>query len=93
MAIGAGVDLAVGEGGDVRDLSVFEGSGGFSASWSLAVLLVGCEVEGDEEEEVGADDAHACKGGEFLSGAFACIRHPREVCRGEVGVRRKVDEA
>lgn len=59
----------------------------------LAVLLVGCEVERDEEEEVGAEDSYSREGGEFLAGTLAVAGHPIEVGRGEVCVGCKVDEA
>lgn len=82
----------MGDGSDVRDLGVLEGAGGLAAGGALAVLLVGCDVEGDEEEEVRGDDTHAGEGGEFLACALACVGHPGEVGRGEVGVRGEVDE-
>jgi hypothetical protein len=67
------------EGRDIGDLGIFQGAGGFAACRSLSVFLVGCKVEGDEEEEVRADDAHACESREFLSGALASVRHPLPV--------------
>lgn len=73
------VDLAVGESSNIRELGSHEGASGFAACGAFAVLLVGCEVEGDEQEEVGADYAHAGESSEFLSSAFSCIRHPWEV--------------
>lgn len=81
------------ESRNVGDLGVFERAGGFAAGGALAVFLVGCEVEGDEEEEVGADDAHAGERCEFFSGALSGVRHPLEVGRGEVCVRCEVDES
>lgn len=63
------------------------------ASGSLAVLLVGGEVEGDEENQVRAEDANASKGSKLLTSALASIGHVGEVGRGEVGVRGEVDEA
>lgn len=94
LAVGlGGGELAVGDGCDVGELGVLEGAGGLAARGALAVLLVGRDVEGDEEEEVGAEDAHAGEGGELLAGALAGVGHPVEVGRGEVGVGGEVDEA
>lgn len=47
-----GVDLAMGDSGDVGELGVLEGAGGLAAGGALAILLVGGDVEGNEEEEV-----------------------------------------
>lgn len=60
---------------------------------SLGGLLVGGNVEGDEEEEVGADDGHSREGGEFFSRALAHVGSPREIGGREVGVGREVDKA
>ena len=73
------VDLAVGESSNIRELSAHEGASGFAACGSFAILPVGCEVEGDEEEEVRAYYAHPGESSEFLSSAFSRIRHPGEV--------------
>jgi hypothetical protein len=59
----------------------------------LAGLVIGGNVEGDEEDEVGADDADASHGSELLTGALAHIGEPLEVGGGEIGVGGKVDEA
>jgi hypothetical protein len=59
----------------------------------LSLLLVRGEVEQDEENQVGADDNNSSQGSELLSGALAIAGHPREVCRNEVSVGCKVDEA
>jgi len=59
----------------------------------LGGLLVGDQVEGDEEDEVGGEDTHAGKCGEFLTSAGTHVRSRGEVGAGEVGVGRKVDEA
>lgn len=56
-------------------------------------LAVGRHVERDEEEEVRADDGHSRERREFLSGALAHVRGPREVRRREIGVRGEVDKA
>lgn len=56
-------------------------------------LLVCGEVEGDEEEEVGAEDGHASECSELLAGAFAVVWHVGKVGRGEVGVGCKVHKS
>jgi hypothetical protein len=56
-------------------------------------LLVGREVEGDEEEEVGCEDADAGDGGEFLACALAGVGEPGPVGGCEVGPGGEVDEA
>ena len=86
-------ELAVRDGCDVGELGVLEGARGLAARRALAVLLVRRDVEGDEEQEVGAEDAHAGEGGELLARALAGVGHPLEVGRGEVGVGGEVDEA
>lgn len=60
---------------------------------SLGGLIVGGNVEGDEQDQVGADDADTSQGSEFLTGTLAHVGKPREVGRGEVGVRGEVNEA
>ena len=64
-----------------------------AGSRALVVLLVGGEVEGDEKDEVRAENAHAREGGKLLTSALAGIGHPGEVGRGKVGVGGEVDEA
>lgn len=59
----------------------------------LRGLLVGGDVERDEEEQVRADDGDSGESGELLTSALAHIGSPGEVGRGEVGVRGKVNEA
>jgi hypothetical protein len=88
-----GVDLAVGESRNVWKLSVFERSCSFASCWSLAIFPVGCNVEVDEEDEVGGDGNDASESGEFFTRALAGIGHPGPVCRGEVCVGCEVDEA
>jgi len=87
------LDLAVSDRSDVGELGVLERARCLAARWALAVLLVRCDVEGDEEQQVGADDAHAGERGKLLAGALAGVRHPLEVGRGEIGVGGEVDEA
>jgi len=56
-------------------------------------LLVRDDVEGDEEDEVGAEDDAAGDGGELLASTAAVVRHPLPIRGGEVGVGGKVHEA
>lgn len=63
------------------------------ARGALATLLVGSQVEGDEEDEVGAQDDDARKGSKLLTGTLSSVGHPGPVGRGEVGVRGEVDKA
>ncbi len=56
-------------------------------------LLIGGEVEGNEEEEVRGKDADSGEGGEFLAGAFSLDGEVWEVGAGEVVVGCVVDEA
>lgn len=62
--------------------------------WSscLGLLLVGSEVERDEEEEVGAENEHTGDSCEFLASASTGIWHPWEVDACEVSVGGEVDE-
>lgn len=59
----------------------------------LGVLLVGGEVEGDEENQVRAEGDDTREGSELLAGALAGVGEPGPVRGGEVGVRGEVDEA
>lgn len=85
-AVGCWVDLAASKGSNVWNLGVLEGTSSLATCWTLAILLVGCEVEGNEEEEVRAENAHTGEGSELLSGALAGVWHPWEVGGGKVGV-------
>lgn len=90
VALGVSVrrrDLELGHVDNSLLSSVAAGTAG------LGSLLVGSDVEGDEKEEVRADDSHAGEGGELLAGALAHVGNPGEVSRGEVGVGSEVDEA
>ena len=57
---------------------------------SLAALLprfpIGSSVEGDEEYEVGTEDAAAREGSKFFASTTTIVGHPRPVSRREVGV-------
>lgn len=59
----------------------------------LACLFVCRKVKGDEEKEVGAQDAHASKGSKLFTGAPAVTREVGKVRRREVCVGGEVDEA
>lgn len=74
------------EGRDVWDLGILQRASGFAACGTLAILLVGSEVERNEQNEVRADNSNTRESSELLSGAVTRIRHPWEVGRGEVGV-------
>lgn len=56
------------------------------------LLSVGCEVEGDEEEQVRAENSHASEGGKLFSGASTIVWSPWEIAVSEIGVGGKVDE-
>ena len=58
-----------------------------------ASLLVCRKVEADEQDEVAAQDTAARESSKLLTGALARVGDMGPVGRGEVGVRRKVDEA
>lgn len=87
-----GHDLSMGKSCNIWELRILERACSLAACGALSIFLVGCDVEGDEQEEVRADDTDAREGGKLLTGAFAVIRHPWEVGRGEVGVRCEIDE-
>lgn len=94
---GGTVGLAL-DGGSLNQMRVGEGSLGhaskaLAAARRLALLLVCGEVEGDEEDQVGAEGDHTGKGSKLLASALASVGHPGPVGRGEVGVRGEVDEA
>lgn len=59
----------------------------------LPVLRVGREVEADEEEKVGRDNAYTGVCGIFLTSTLSGIGNVRPVGRGKVSVRSEVDEA
>jgi len=71
----------------------FDKSAGGTASALLCGLVVGGNIEGDEEEKVGAEDGHASEGGEFFTSTVTLVGEPREIAAGEVGVGSKVDES
>jgi hypothetical protein len=68
-------------------------SEGLASTRRLSSLLVRGEVEGDEENEVRADNNNTSKGGKLLSSTLAGVGHPGEICKGKVCVRCEVDEA
>lgn len=81
--------------GDVRvgQRSLGHATEGLAGAWCLLIALVGGNIEGDEQDEVRAEDANTSEGSEFLSGAFTVVGHVGEVARSEVGVRGEVDES
>lgn len=82
---GSGGGVAVGSlGRRRRDLEVLHVNRSLLArvtarTAGLGSFLVGRDVEGDEEEQVGADDADAGEGREFLTSALAPVGSPGEV--------------
>jgi hypothetical protein len=76
-----------------RGLSLRHASEGLASTGRFSFLLVRGEVEGDEENEVRADNNNTSKGGILLSSTLASVGYPGKICRGEVSVRCKVDEA
>lgn len=59
----------------------------------LALLLVGGDVEGDEEDKVRGEDTNSRESSKLLAGTLASVGHPLEVSRSEVGIGGEVDEA
>lgn len=99
-AVGAasGLGAAVLDTGRGRNFEVLHVDQRFLASVAagtsgLGGLVIGRNVERDEQDQVRADDANTSHGSEFLTGTLAHVREPREVGGGEVGVRSEVDEA
>lgn len=81
-----------------RDLRVPHFNQGLAASvatrtTSLGRLVVGGNVEGDEQHQVGRDDDHASESSELFASTLACVGHVGEVGAGEVGVGGEVNEA
>lgn len=90
----SGLDvLAVNDGARVGKRSLGHSADSLAASGALPILLVGGEVEGDEEEEVRAENTDTGEGSKLLTRALAGGGHPGPVSRSEVSVRREVDEA
>ena len=89
----AETSLGLGDGGDLLVFHFDEGAGGSSPALDGGSGLLVCrQVEGDEEQEVGGEDADAGNGGEFLAGAGAGVWQPGEVGGGEVCPRSEIDE-
>lgn len=57
------------------------------------ILLVGCEIETDEEQQITAQYTHTRECCEFLPGAFSSCWERREVGAAEVCVGGEVNEA
>ena len=79
-------------GGEGLILHLDQGAGSAAATL-LNGLLVGRDVESDEQNEVAGQDAHAGESSELLTGADAGGGEPGEVAGGEVGVGSEVDKA
>lgn len=98
-AVGSlGATISLGSSSRRGDLEVAHVDQGLLASVAartadLGFLLIGGDVEGDEQEQVGGDDTDTSESSEFLTGALAHVGGPREVSRGEVSVRSEVDKA
>lgn len=97
MSVRSGVAVAGGfcDGRDFHiphlDQSLFAGVAARTSS--LGGLLVGGKVEGDEEEEVRAQDAHTGKSGKLFTSAATGIGSPWEVSVREIGVGSEVNES
>lgn len=63
------------------------------AGGALGVLLVGGDVEGDEEDQVRGENSNSGEGSELLTSTPAHVGQPGEVAGGEVGPRGEVDES
>lgn len=74
------VDEVVG----IREGSLAHSSQTLASTRGLAVLLVGREVEGDEQHQVRAENDDTGESSELLSGALAGIGNPGPVGGGEV---------
>lgn len=93
---GRAIGLGAGNrGGDLEVLHVDQGllAGVATGTADLNLLLVGGDVESDEEEQVRGDNGNTGKRGELLTSAAAHVGSPGEVGGGEVAVRSEVDEA
>ncbi len=87
--------MAVGGGGDGEGVgkgSLRHAAQGL-AGRLLAALLVRGKVKRDEKHQVRRQDTDTGESRKLLAGAATSVGHPREVSRGEVRVRCKVDEA
>lgn len=67
-------------------------AGRFSEAFG-GFVVVGGNVERDEQHQVGSEDSHAGEGGKLLARALAGIWPMRSIGRDEVGVGGKVDES
>lgn len=59
----------------------------------LAGLLIGCSVEGNEQDQVRTQRCAASEGGEFLATALANVRERREVHAGGIIVCGIINKA
>lgn len=93
--LGAAIGLGTGRRGDLEVSHIDQGllAGVATRTANLGGLLVGGDVEGDEQEQVRGDDGNTSESGELLTGALAHVWSPWEVGGGEVSVGGEVDEA
>lgn len=83
VSVGLAVAVAVAVGGRHLELGHIDDSLATSVAAgtsALGSLVVGGDVEGDEQEEVGGDDSNSGESGELFSGT-----HTHVGCPGEVG--------
>lgn len=93
--LSAAVGVGAGRGGDLKVPHVDERllASVAARTANLGILLVGGNVEGDEQQQVGGDDTNTSERSELLTSALTHVGSPGEVGGREVGVRGKVDEA
>lgn len=65
------------------------------SAWAgaLAGSVVGGKVEGNKQNKVRGNDTNSGQRSKFFACTFAVVRDPREVGRGEIGIRGEIDEA
>lgn len=98
VAVGLCASVGVGDTINRRHLGSSHGDnglGGCIASLSplRSRLLVRCEIEGDEQQQVRAEDGASGNGGKLFTGALSYVGHVRKVSRCEIGVGGEVHEA
>lgn len=63
------------------------------AGGALRVLLVGGDVEEDEEDQVGSKNSNSGEGSKLLASTLTHVGQPWEVGGGEVGPGGEVDKS
>jgi len=81
------------DGWDLSLLHVLASNLGSLVCRSLGALLIGREIEGNKEEEVGAESCASSESGKFLSGAGTNVRQPWSIGAGVVIPGGEVNEA